>query len=137
MPSGRRRLNRQSLHDNVVVLTTGERMEIVVHDDAAAMAKLLKLPVSKRLGALAAIRGISEFDEPAMKQLKQIHEQGDGFRVGVDDPRFPAALARLVEADAWGQLKRDLERAWEYQQAVLPGIHHAETGDVVLTLGNP
>jgi uncharacterized protein YjaZ len=120
-----------------IVLSTSGQMEIVVHDDAPALAKLFKLPISKRLGALAAIRGISEFDEPAMKQLRQIHERGDGFRVGVDDPRYPAALARLVEADAWGQLKRDLARAWEYQQSVLPGIHHAETVDVVLTLGNP
>lgn len=120
-----------------LVLSTSGQMEIVVHDDAAALANLFKLPVSKRLGALAAIRGISEFDEPAMKQLKQIHEQGDGFRVGVDDARYPAGLARLAEADAWGQLKRDLARAWEYQQSVLPGIHHAETVDVVLTLGNP
>ena len=119
------------------MLTTSGQMEIVVHDDAAAMSKLLKLPVAKRLGALATMRGISEFDEPAMKQLRQIHERGDGFRVGVDDPRYPAALARLIEADAWGQLKRDLARAWEYQQAVLPGIHHAEMVDVILTLGNP
>ena len=120
-----------------IVLSTSGQMEIVVHDDAPALAKLFKLPVSKRLGALAAMRGISEFDETAMKQLRQIHERGDGFRVGVDDARYPAALARLVEADAWGQLKRDLARAWEYQQSVLPGIHHAETVDVVLTLGNP
>jgi uncharacterized protein YjaZ len=119
------------------VLTTGEQMEIVVHEDAAALARLFKLPVSKRLGALAEMRGVSEFDEPAMKRLRQIHEEGDGFRVGVDDPRFSAALARLVEADAWGQLKRELDRAWEYQRAVLPGIHHAESVDVVLTLGNP
>src|SRR5437588_352355 len=97
-----------------IVLTTSGKMEIVVHDDAAAMARLFKLPVAKRLGALAEMRGISEFDEPAMKQLRQIHEQGDGFRVGVDDPRYPAAQSRLVEADAWGQLKRDLARAWEY-----------------------
>jgi hypothetical protein len=120
-----------------IVLTTSGQMEIVVHDDAAAMAKLFKLPVAKRLGALAAMRGVSEFDEPAMKQLRQIHERGDGFRVGVDDPRYPAALKHLVEADAWGQLKRDLARAWEYQQSVLPGIHHAEAVDVVLTLGIP
>jgi uncharacterized protein YjaZ len=72
-----------------------------------------------------------------MKHLRQIHEQGDGFRVGVDDPRYPAALARLVKADAWGQLKRELARAWEYQRSVLPGIHHAESVEVVLTLGNP
>ena len=78
------------------VLTTSGQMEIVVHDDAAPMAGLFKLPVAKRLGALAAMRGVSEFDEPAMKQLRQIHEQGDGFRVGVDDPRYPAALKRLT-----------------------------------------
>jgi uncharacterized protein YjaZ len=120
-----------------MVLSTSGQMEIVVHDDAPALAKLFKLPVAKRLGALAAMRGISEFDETAMKQLRQIHERGDGFRVAVDDARYPAALARLVQADAWGQLKRDLARAWEYQQSVLPGIHHAETVDVVLTLGNP
>jgi uncharacterized protein YjaZ len=120
-----------------IVLSTSGQMEIVVHDDAPALAKLFKLPVPKRLGALAAMRGISEFDETAMKQLRQIHERGDGFRVGVDDARYPAALARLVESDAWGQLKRDLGRAWEYQQSVLPGIHHPETVDVVLTLGNP
>lgn len=120
-----------------IVLSTSGQMEIAVHDDAPALAKLFKLPVAKRLGALAAMRGISEFDETAMKQLRQIHERGDGFRVGVDDARYPAALARLVAADAWGQLKRDLARAWEYQQSVLPGIHHAETVEVVLTLGNP
>jgi uncharacterized protein YjaZ len=120
-----------------IVLTTGEQMEISVHDDAAAMAKLFTLPVAKRLGALALMRGISEFDEPAMARLKQVHESGDGFRVGVDDPRYPVALARLVEVDAWGQLRRDLARAWEYQRSVLPGIHHAETVEVVLTLGYP
>jgi uncharacterized protein YjaZ len=120
-----------------VPLTTDDRIEFVVHDDAAEMARLFTLPVSKRLGALAAMRGVSEFDEPAMKMLKQIHELGDGFRVGVDDARYPAALARLVEADAWGQLRRELARAWEYQYSVLPGIHHPETVDVVLTLGNP
>jgi uncharacterized protein YjaZ len=119
------------------VLTTDDSIEIVVHDDAAAMKQLLAIPVSRRLGALAAMRGISEFDEPAMKALRQIHELGDGFRVGVDDARYVPALARLVQADAWGQLRRELDRAWEYQRAVLPGIHHPETVDVVLTLGNP
>jgi uncharacterized protein YjaZ len=83
------------------------------------------------------MRGISEFDEPAMKQLRQIHMEGDGFRVESDDPRYPVGLARLVEADAWGQVSRELARAWEYQRAVLPGIHHPETVEVALTLGNP
>jgi uncharacterized protein YjaZ len=119
------------------MLTTDDRIEIVVHDDAAAMKQLFTMPVSRRLSALAAMRGVSEFDEPAMKMLRQIHEVGDGFRVGVDDARYSPALARLVEADAWGQLRRELDRAWEYQRSVLPGIHHPETVDVVLTLGNP
>jgi len=119
------------------VLTTDDSIEIVVHDDAAAMMRLLVMPASRRLSALAAMRGISEFDEPAMKMLRQIHERGDGFRVGVDDARYAPALARLVQADAWGQLRRELDRAWEYQRAVLPGLHHPETVDVVLTLGNP
>jgi uncharacterized protein YjaZ len=120
-----------------IVLTTGEQMEIVVRDDAAALAKLFTLPVAKRLGALAQLSGVSEFDETAMKQLRQIHERGDGFRVGIDDPRYPLALARLVEADAWGQLRGELGRAWEYQRAVLPGIHHPESVEVALTLGYP
>jgi uncharacterized protein YjaZ len=118
-------------------MTTADTIEIVVHDDAAAMTQLLSMPASRRLSHLAAMRGISEFDDPAMKMLKQIHEAGDGFRVGVDDARYAPALARLVKADAWGQLRRELDRAWEYQRSVLPGIHHPETVDVVLTLGNP
>src|SRR2546428_11428023 len=103
-----------------VVLTTGEQMEIVVHDDAAAMAKLLKLPVEKRLGALAAMRGVSEFDEAAMKHLRQIHERGDGFRAGVDAPRHAGALARLGEADAWCPGQRRLPRGRGGQRGVLP-----------------
>ena len=89
------------------------------------------------MDALADMRGISAFDEEPMKMLKQIHEQGDGFRVNVEDARYPDALQRLVKADAWGQLRRELARAWEYQRSVLPGIRHPDRVDVVLTLGNP
>jgi uncharacterized protein YjaZ len=120
-----------------VDLTTGDQIEIDVHDDAAAMTRLFTLPAAARMDALAAMRGVSAFDEEPMKLLKQIHEQGDGFRVHVDDPRYPDALQRLIKADAWGQLRRDLSRAWEYQRSVLPGIRHPDIVDVVLTLGNP
>ena len=58
------------------------------------------------------MRGISSFDTEEMKLLREIHQRGDGFRVEVEDPRYPDALARLVKADAWGQLKRELKRAW-------------------------
>jgi len=118
-------------------LTTGDQIEIDVHNDAAAMTRLFTLPATARMDALAAMRGISAFDEEPMKMLKQIHEQGDGFRVDVDDSRFPEALQRLVKADAWGQLRRELARAWEYQRSVLPGIRHPDRVEVVLTLGNP
>ena len=120
-----------------MVLTTGDQIEIDVRDDAAAMKHLLTLPAASRLDALAAMRGISSFDEGPLKLLKQIHEQGDGFRVQVDDPRYPEALQRLIDADAWGQLRRDLARAWDYQSSVLPGIRHPDRVEVVLTLGNP
>jgi hypothetical protein len=120
-----------------VALTTDDQIEIDVHDDAPALDRLLKLPVSARLGALAEMQGISTFDHAGMERLQHTHERGDGFRVGVDDPRYLPALHRLVEADAWGQLRCDLSRAWEYQRAVLPGIRHPERIDVTLTLGNP
>jgi len=119
------------------MMTTDDQIEINVRDDAAAMTHLLTLPAPARLDALATMRGISAFDEQPFTQLKQIHEHGDGFRVSVDDPRYPVAWKRLVAADAWGQLRRELGRAWEYQRSVLPGLRHPETIEVVLTLGNP
>jgi uncharacterized protein YjaZ len=119
------------------MMTTDDQIEINVRDDAAAMTHLFTLPAPARLDALAEMRGISAFDEQPFTQLKQIHEHGDGFRVGVDDPRYPVALKRLIAVDAWGQLRRELGRAWEYQRSVLPGIRHPETVEVVLTLGNP
>src|ERR1700682_3427015 len=119
------------------MMTTDDQIEINVRDDAAAMTHLFTLPAPARLDALAAMRGISALDEQPFTQLKQIHEHGDGFRVSVDDPRYPVAWNRLVAADAWGQLRRELGRAWEYQRSVLPGLRHPETIEVVLTLGNP
>lgn len=119
------------------MITTDGQIEIDVRDDAAALARLLALPVSARLEALAEMNGVSSFDGGAMARLQQTHESGDGFRVNVDDPRFAPALQRLVDADAWGQLRHQLARAWEYQRAVLPGIHHPERIEVTLTLGNP
>ncbi len=119
------------------MMTTDDRIDIHVHDDAAALARLLTLPPAARLEALAEIEGVSAFDQQGMARIRQAHEQGDAFRVGVDDPRYAPALQRLVEADAWGQLRRDLRRAWEYQRAAVPGIRHPERIDVTLTLGNP
>jgi uncharacterized protein YjaZ len=120
-----------------LALTTDDQIEIDVRDDSAALARLFTLPAPARLDALAAIRGFSAFDEAQMNMLRQIHEKGDGFRVHVDDPRYAPALQRLVDAGAWGQLRRELSRAWEYQRSVLPGIKHPDKIEVTLTLGNP
>ena len=120
-----------------MAMSTDDQIEFVVHDDAAALQRLFTLPLSARLDALADMRGISSFDTGAMETLRQIHERGDGFRVEVDDPRYPGAVARLVKADAWGQIKRELARAWEYQSVTLPGIHHPDRIEVSLTLGYP
>lgn len=98
---------------------------------------MLDVPAEARLAALAEMRGVSAFDEAEMSMLRQIHEKGDGFRVHVDDARYAPALQRLVQADAWGQLRRELARAWEYQRSVLPGIRHPDRVEVTLTLGNP
>ena len=119
------------------MITTDDQMEIDVRDDAAAVARLFTLPVPARLEALAEMHGISSFDAAAMTRLRHTHEKGDGFRVNVDDPRYVEGLQRLVDGDAWGQLRRQLSKAWEYQRAVLPGIHHPERIQVTLTLGNP
>ena len=119
------------------MITTDDQIEIDVRDDAAALARLFTLPVSARLEALAEMQEISSFNEAAMARLRDTHERGDGFRVNVDDPRYAQALQQLVHADVWGQLRRELARAWEYQRAVLPGIRHPERIQVTLTLGNP
>ena len=120
-----------------MAMTTDDQIEIDVHDDSARLARLLTLPAGARLEALAEIEGISAFDKTGMARLRQTHETGDGFRVHEDDPRFAPALQRLVDADAWGQVRRAMSRAWEYQRAVLPGIRHPDRIDVTLTLGNP
>src|SRR5258708_20702582 len=117
-----------------MALSTDDQLEFVVRDDGPALARLFTLPVSARLDALAAIRGISSFDTAGMNLLREIHERGDGFRVEVDDPRYAAAVERLVKADAWGHIQRDLARAGEYQNSALPGIHHPHRIHVTRTL---
>src|SRR5260370_33346072 len=106
-----------------MALSTDDQLEFVVRDDGPALARLFTLPVSARLDALAAIRGISSVDTAGMNLLREIHERGDGFRVEGDDPRYAAAVERLAQPVAWGHIKRDLARAWEYQNSALPAIH--------------
>src|SRR5260370_33056795 len=107
-----------------MALSTDDLMEFVVHDDAPALQRLFTLPVQARLDALAAMRGVSSFDTAGMEMLREIHEKGDGFRVHVDDPRYPAAVDRLGKADAMGHSKRDLRPPWDHPSAARPGVHH-------------
>src|SRR5258708_6308494 len=88
-----------------MALSTDDQLEFVVPDDGPALARLFTLPVSARLDALAAIRGISSFDTAGMNLLREIHERGDGFRVEIDDARYAPAVDRLVKADARGHIK--------------------------------
>jgi uncharacterized protein YjaZ len=120
-----------------VELTTAEEMEIAVRDDAEALAKILELSTSERWPAMAAMNGIEASDASGLAFLKQIHEQGDGFRVGIGDPRQLEGLARLVEADAWGQLRVQMAKGWDRIRAASPGLQHPVTVTVTLTLGNP
>jgi uncharacterized protein YjaZ len=120
-----------------VELTTAAEMEIAVRDDAEALARILELPASERWPAMAAMNGMEESDTSGLAFLKQIHEQGDGFRVGIDDPRHAEGLARLVEADAWGQLRVQMAKGWDRIRGASPGLQHPATVRVTLTLGNP
>ncbi len=112
-------------------------MEIVVRDDAEALGRVIALPPSERLAALAEMAGAVEDDAGTLAFLRQIHEQGDGFRLGRVDPHHRQGLDRLVAADAWGGLRRQLNRAWEAIRAAVPGIRHPTRVDVTLSLGNP
>lgn len=94
------------MRPQVEIVSTGS-MEIAVRDDAEALARIIALPPGERLAALASMNGIREGDAAGFAFIKQIHEKGDGFRLHLDDPRYAAGLARLVAADAWGQLRRD------------------------------
>src|SRR6266705_1566917 len=58
-----------------MTITTDDQIEIDVHDDAAALARVLSLPVSVRLEALAEMNGISAFDTNAMSRLRHTHEK--------------------------------------------------------------
>ena len=49
-----------------MALSTDDQIEFAVHDDAAALKRLFTLPVSARLDALAAMRGVSSFDTAGM-----------------------------------------------------------------------
>ncbi|MFL4492270.1 DUF2268 domain-containing protein [Streptomyces sp. VTCC 41912] len=114
-------------------------MEIVVHDTASAMLDLLERPVAQRPDALremlSPLRGpmavLGDVDQA------QVHQQGAGFRLDRDDPRYVAALHRMRQAQVWERVEESLTAAWERISGAVPGIRHAETVHVVVVLGDP
>ncbi|GAA2653611.1 DUF2268 domain-containing protein [Streptomyces lunalinharesii] len=114
-------------------------MEIVVHDTASAMLDLLRRPPAQRPDALremlSPLRGpmavLGDVDQA------QIHQQGSGFRLDRDDPRYVAALHRMQQAQVWDRVQESLTAAWERISGAAPGVRHAETVHVVVVLGDP
>lgn len=104
------------------------------------MEDLLRRPVAQRTKALrdmlSPIEGVLT---PVLGEMDTVrtHQTGSGFRIDRDDPRHPAALKEMRDADVWGRTERCLGAAWERLSADAPGVRSAETVHVVLTLGNP
>ncbi|MGW0904397.1 DUF2268 domain-containing protein [Streptomyces sp. NPDC002853] len=114
-------------------------MKIVVHDTASAMHDLLKRPLDERPDALrdmlAPLQGaMSVMGDP---DLVAMHQQGSGFRLDRDDPRYLPALRQMRDAGVWDRVEESLVTSWERISGAVPGIKHADTVHVVLVLGNP
>ncbi|MFE1171354.1 DUF2268 domain-containing protein [Streptomyces sp. NPDC058773] len=114
-------------------------MKIVVHDTASAMLDLLQRPLDERPDALREILSPLRSAMSPMGDVDpvQMHQQGSGFRLDRDDPRYVPALRRMQDAGVWERIEETLTTAWERIGAAAPGIRHADTVHVVLVLGNP
>ncbi|GAA4888790.1 hypothetical protein GCM10023237_02670 [Streptomyces coeruleoprunus] len=69
--------------------------------------------------------------------LVGMHQQGSGFRLDREDPRYVPALRRMRDAGVWERVEDSLAAAWERIRGAAPGVEHAETVHVVLVLGDP
>ncbi|GAA0373305.1 hypothetical protein GCM10009530_24570 [Microbispora corallina] len=114
-------------------------MDIIVHDTAAALDRLLAEPLERRPGALKELLGPmwgpGRWTEGA--DLVDLHHRGGGMRVDRDDDRYAAALRRMREAGLWEQVAGRLAEAWAYQREAVPGIRAAGTLNVYIMLGDP
>ncbi|PZG22790.1 DUF2268 domain-containing protein [Nonomuraea aridisoli] len=86
-------------------------MEIIVHDTLTAMDGLLARPLGERPAALRELLAPIRQSIPMPGDIVDIHHGGGGFRVDIEDPRYPAAVRSMIEADVLGQVRRELERA--------------------------
>lgn len=114
-------------------------MEIVVHDTASAMEDILRRPLKQRRDALREMLSplLSAMSIAGDLDPVQLHEEGSGFRVDVEDARYTAALARLREAGVWERVRDCLSAARDRLREAAPDVRRADRVDVVLVLGNP
>ncbi|MEV1178456.1 DUF2268 domain-containing putative Zn-dependent protease [Nonomuraea sp. NPDC049784] len=108
-------------------------MEFIVHDTLTAMAALLQEPLERRPGALREMLTPMRQAIPMPGDIVDIHHQGGGFRVDADDPRYLAAVQRMIDADVLGQVRRELGRASE----LLHDAKQVESLQVMFVVGDP
>ncbi|MEV6973720.1 DUF2268 domain-containing putative Zn-dependent protease [Kitasatospora sp. NPDC093806] len=115
-------------------------MKIVVHDTVSAMTDLLHRPSEERPDALREMLSPLRTVLSAVMgevDLVEMHEQGSGFRLDRDDPRYLPALDLLRETRVLRRIEESLAAAWARIDAAAPGVRHADTVHVVLVLGDP
>ncbi|GGS65154.1 DUF2268 domain-containing protein [Nonomuraea spiralis] len=108
-------------------------MEFIIHDTLTAMADLLAGPLADRPGALREMLAPIRPAIPAPGDIVDVHHQGGGFRVDVEDPRYLPAVRAMIEADVLGQVRRELERA----SRALKDARQADSLQVMFVLGDP
>ncbi|MFE7311841.1 DUF2268 domain-containing protein [Streptomyces sp. NPDC057555] len=114
-------------------------MRIVVHDTTSTMLDLLRRPLEERPDALRAILSPLRGAMSVMGEvdLVQMHQQGCGFRLDREDPRYLPAVRQLRDAGVRDRIEDSLAAAWARIGAAVPGIRHAGTVHVVVVLGDP
>lgn len=108
-------------------------MTFIVHDTLTAMAALLERPLKDRPDALRELLAPMRSAIPMPGDIVDIHHLGSGFRVDADDPRYLAAVRRMIDADVLGQVERELTRAAER----LDDARRGDSLQVMLMLGDP
>ncbi|MEV6965229.1 DUF2268 domain-containing putative Zn-dependent protease [Hamadaea sp. NPDC051192] len=108
-------------------------MKITVMNTPLAMLEILARPLPERADALRDLIAPMYEHVPMPGDPVDLHHQGGGFRVDIDDPRYLPALTRLVSEDVVGQITTALERAAE----ALRDWKQPEEVKVLFVLGNP
>jgi uncharacterized protein YjaZ len=108
-------------------------MKIAVIDTPRAMLDILARPLHERPAALRELISAMYAHVPMPGVPVDLHHQGGGFRVDVDDARYAPALARMVADDVVGQIDRELGRA----SHALRDWQQPDEVTVLFALGHP